>query len=143
MSEENLLHTVLHLWDGSDGFNEQFIWQDGHYTIEVKLTSFSGGTQTVSIPMQIDTEKPRITSLAEEDGVLYAAVSDNGYLREVRIYLPTGSDSYAVNEILTPDYDKNVHTAEITAEIPAEAEYVYVRAEDYAGNVTVYRQYGN
>ena len=87
-------------------------------------------------------EKPGVYIMRdEEDGVLYAAVSDNGYLREVRIYLPTGSDSYAVNEILTPDYDKNVHTAEITAEIPAEAEYVYVRAEDYAGNVTVVRHY--
>ena len=141
VDDGNLLHTILHLWDGSDGFNEKFIWQDGRYVIEVRLTSFSGGTQTVSIPMQIDTEKPRITSLAEEDGVLYAAVSDNGYLREVRIYLPTGSDSYAVNEILTPDYDKNVHTAEIAAELPTDAEYVYVRAEDYAGNVTVVRHY--
>jgi hypothetical protein len=141
VDDGNLLHVMLHLWDGSDGFNEKFIWQDGRYVIEVKLTTFSGGTQTVSIPMQIDTEKPRITSLAEEDGVLYAAVSDNGYLREVRIYLPTGSDSYAVNEILTPDYDKNVHTAEIAAELPTYAEYVYVRAEDYAGNVTVVRHY--
>ena len=141
VSEENLLHTVLHLWDGSDGFNEQFIWQDGHYTIEVKLTSFSGGTQTVMIPIQIDTEKPAITSVTEEEGILRAAAADNGYLRELRIYLPTGKDSYSVNEILIPDYDKTVHTAEITAEIPDGAEYVYVRAEDYAGNVTVIRHY--
>ena len=141
VSEENLLHTVLHLWDGSDGFNEQFIWQDGHYTIEVKLTSFSGGTQTVMIPIQIDTEKPAITSVTEEEGILRAAAADNGYLRELRIYLPTGKDSYSVNEILKPDYEKTVHTAEITAEIPDGAEYVYVRAEDYAGNVTVIRHY--
>ena len=141
MDEGNLLHSVLHLWDGSDGFNEQFIWQDGQYVIEVQLTSFSGGTQTVSIPMQIDTEKPAITSVTEEDGILRVTVADNSYLRELRIYLPTGEDAYAVNEIMKPDYDKNVHTAEITAEIPAEAEYVYVRAEDYAGNVTVVRHY--
>ena len=47
----------------------------------------------------------------------------------------------AVNEIRTPVYDPDVHTAELTAEIPADAEYVYVRAEDYAGNVTVVRHY--
>ena len=141
MEDGNLLHIMLHLWDGSDGFNEEFIWQDGHYVIELTLTSFSSGKQTVSIPMQIDTEKPVITSLREEDGVLYAEIADNGYLRELRIYLPTGMDDYAVNEILCPAYDKDVHTAEIQAEIPAEAEYVYVRAEDYAGNVTVVRHY--
>ena len=141
MDEGNLLHSVLHLWDGSDGFNEQFIWQDGQYVIEVQLTSFSGGTQTVSIPMQIDTEKPAITSVTEEDGILRVTVADNSYLRELRIYLPTGEDAYAVNEIQTPAYDPAVHTAEIRAEIPQDAEYVYVRAEDYAGNVTVIRHY--
>lgn len=137
----NLLHVILHLWDGSDGFNEKFIWEDGQYVIELTLLSFSGGEQTVRIPIIIDTEKPQITSLKEKDGVLTAAVSDNGYLRQLRIYLPTGADSYAVNEILTPAYDKNVHTAELRAELPQDAEYVYVRAEDYAGNVTVVRHY--
>ena len=37
--------------------------------------------------------------------------------------------------------DAKRRLAELTAEIPADAEYVYVRAEDYAGNVTVVRHY--
>ena len=61
--------------------------------------------------------------------------------KDLRLYLPTGEDTYAVNEILTPAYDPDVHTAEIRAELPENIEYVYVRAEDFAGNVTVYRHY--
>ena len=141
MSDGKLLHVMLHLWDGTDGFNEEFLWQDGQYTVELTFTTFSGGKQTVSIPMRIDTEKPLITSVSVEDGVLHAHASDDGYLKQLRIYLPTGEDAYAVNEIHTPAYDPAVHTAEIRAEIPQDAEYVYVRAEDYAGNVTVIRHY--
>lgn len=136
-----LLHTILHLWDGSDGFNGEFVWEDGNYKIELTLTSFSGGTQTVQIPMLIDTEKPQITSCTVTEGVLHACASDNGYLKELRIYLPTGEDAYAVNEILTPAYDADIHTAEMRAELPSDIPYVYVRAEDFAGNVTVYRHY--
>ena len=141
MSDGKLLHVMLHLWDGTDGFNEEFLWQDGQYTVELTFTTFSGGKQTVSIPMRIDTEKPLITSVSVEDGVLHAHASDDGYLKQLRIYLPTGEDAYAVNEIHTPAYDPAVHTAEIRAEIPQDVEYVYVRAEDYAGNVTVIRHY--
>ena len=141
VDEGKLTHTLLHLWDGSDGFNEKYIWEDGAYTIRVTLTSFSGGVQVMDIPMMVDTAKPKITACTARDGILSAAVSDNGYLKELRIYLPTGEDTYAVNEILTPAYDPDVHTAEIRAELPENIEYVYVRAEDFAGNVTVYRHY--
>jgi hypothetical protein len=141
VDEGKLTYTLLHLWDGSDGFNENYIWEDGAYTIRVTLTSFSGGVQVMDIPMVMDTVKPRITACTVRDGILSAAMSDNGYLKELRIYLPTGEDSYAVNEILTPAYDPDVHTAEIRAELPENIEYVYVRAEDFAGNVTVYRHY--
>ena len=140
-SEGRLLHTVLHLWDGTDGFNEKFFWQDGQYVIELRLTAFSGGKQTVTIPMQIDTQKPRITSVTVEGDEIRAEAEDNGYLKQLRIYLPTGEDAYSVNEIVNPAYERDVHTAALTAEIPTDAEYVYVRAEDYAGNVTVIRHY--
>jgi hypothetical protein len=77
------------------------------------------------------------------DGKITARAEDDRYLKELKIYLPTGEDSYALSEILTPAYDPDVHEASLSAAWPEGAEYVYVRAEDYAGNVTVYRQYGN
>lgn len=141
MDDGQLIHNLLHLWDGSDGFNEQFVWENGKYSIEITMKTFSGGVQTVHIPIVIDTKKPIITSVTMEDGSLHATATDEGYIKQLRIYLPTGEDAYAVNEIQTPVYDPDVHTTELTAEIPADAEYVYVRAEDYAGNVTVVRHY--
>jgi hypothetical protein len=133
---------MLPLWDGSDGFNENFIWEDGEYTVRLILISFGGRREILDIPMIVDTVKPTVKCTVS-DGKITARAEDDRYLKELKIYLPTGEDSYALSEILTPAYDPDVHEASLSAAWPEGAEYVYVRAEDYAGNVTVYRQYGN
>lgn len=142
VDEGLLTPTMLPLWDGSDGFNENFIWEDGEYTVRLILISFGGRREILEIPMTVDTVKPTVKCTVS-GGKITARAEDNGYLKELRIYLPTGEDAYALNEILTPAYDPDVHTASLSAAWPKGAEYVYIRAEDYAGNVTVYRQYGN
>ena len=138
VDEGRLTYTLLPLWDGSDGFNEKFVWEDGEYIIRLTFTSFGGRKQVMEIPMILDTVKPTVTVTVDADGIT-AQGEDDGYLKELKIYLPEGEDAYALHETLAPAPD--THSASLTASWPEGAEYVYIRAEDYAGNVTVIRQY--
>jgi len=132
-----LIYNTIRLWDGSDGINDHFHWEDGSYTIQLTLVSYTGGGQVLRIPIRIDTEKPANTALYAENGVLHAAFTDNHALRELRIYLPgEKKDEYVLNESVRPRIPE---AGEISAALPENAEYVYVSAEDYAGNRTILR----
>lgn len=135
-AEGNLIYNTIRLWDGSDGINDHFYWENGTYTVQLTLVSYTGGGQILYIPLRIDTEKPRCVSLTAEDGALTASFTDNHALKELRIYLPDGKDGYLLNESVRPG---SAVTAEISAALPEEAEYVYVSAEDYAANKCVLR----
>lgn len=135
-AEGNLVYNTVRLWDGSDGINDHFHWEDGRYTVQLTLVSYTGGGQLLYIPVRIDNEKPKNSALYEEDGILHAAFTDNHALRELRIYLPGEDGEPILNESVHPEMPE---AGEIAAALPEQAEYVYVSAEDYAGNKTVLR----
>lgn len=138
-----LVSALLPLWSGSDGVNDHFVWQDGAYTVRVTFASYAGGEQTFSFPLRIDTEKPRLAECSVTDGVLRARFTDNAYLAEVRVYVPDPEKDgeFILDVTETVAYEADVHEASIEAALPEGLSYVYVSAEDHAGNLTVIRQY--
>ncbi|MBQ4042614.1 MAG: S8 family serine peptidase [Clostridia bacterium] len=135
-ADGKLVYNTVRLWDGSDGINDHFHWQDGSYTVQLTLVSYTGGGQLLYIPIRIDTEKPANSLLEEKDGVLRAAFTDNHALKELRIYLPGEDGEFVLDERISP---KLPEAGEISAALPEGAEYVYVSAEDYAGNKNILR----
>ena len=143
----SLRTTTLPLWDGSDGLNSHFHWADGTYTVRISLYSYAGALQIFTFPLTVDTEKPTLTSLTETDGTLRADFHDNHYLKELRIYLPGENGEMRLDERLSVPHTedgkdtRDPHAAAISAALPKDAEYVYVSAEDYAGNTHIVRYY--
>lgn len=140
---------LLPLWDGSDGLNDHFSWEDGLYSVRVTFTSFSGGQQILTVPLLVDTERPRASECSAGDKTVRARFTDNHYLRQLRVYLPDPAadrnapeeEKYLLDVRVSPAYEEGVHEAYIEAALPQGASYVYVSAEDYAGNLTVLRLY--
>ena len=144
VEDGKLVHALIGIWDGGDGINDRFVWEDGAYTARLTFVSYLGGSQSVEIPLTVDTEDPAVENLYIADGVLTASFTDNHYIRSVSVFAPDpdgGDGEYLFYESVEPEYEEGVHTAEIEAEIGEGLQYVYVRAEDYAGNVTWIRQY--
>ena len=139
MSDDGLTFAELPLWDGTDGENDRYYFPDGHYTVTIVLYSYTGAVQTLEIPLSIDTVSPTLT-VTGEDGVMEAKAADGEMLYSLRIYAPNTSDPenpYLIDTSVT----ETKKTLTLRTEIPKDAEYVYVRAEDCAGNVTIFRYY--
>lgn len=127
------------LWDGTDGINDRFYWEDGMYTLRLTLYSYAGGMQLFTIPMRIDTVAPGIEATLDEDGTLTVYATDNHAVNELRVYLPDGEGDYVIDEVVYPENGEPEAT--ITVTWPDSASYLYISCEDYAGNMTVIRVY--
>ena len=138
-SEGSLVYNTLYIWDGSDGINDHFHWADGLYTVRLTLISYTGGTQILSFPLRIDTAAPEVHAQVGADGTLTVTGTDDHALSELRVYLPGEDGEYVTDESVRPENGEA--QAALTAAYPAGAEYVYISAEDYAGNKTVIRCY--
>lgn len=143
--EDGMLRSsAIRLWDGSDGKNTHYIRQDGEYTVLLKFTGYTGAEQYMEIPLRLDTTKPTVSSCLLDGDTFTVTAEDDGYIRAIRIYLP-GEDEYLLNESFPFSYEAEIHTAQAEVTLPesilTEAEYLYVRVEDQAGNVTVVRYY--
>ena len=147
--DEELITSELILWDGSDGINPLCILPDGLYTVEMTASSFADGLDVFSFPVYLDTEAPRITRAETVEGILCTAAEDGHFLYSLTVYLPNpdynakdpDSEKYIFCEKLRPAYDGVTHTAALAVRIPDDAPYVYIRAEDYAGNYSILRYY--
>lgn len=142
VSDDGLTYAQIPLWNGTDGENDKYFFPDGKYEVHITLYSYSGGVQTVDIPLSIDTVLPTLKLDREEDR-LYAEAHDGEMLYSLRIFLPNTDVSEALENpyLLDETITDTKETLTLTAEIPAGTEYVYVRAEDCAGNVTTVRYY--
>lgn len=139
-NDAGLLYHELSLWDGTDALNEHYFWPDGKYVARIEIHSFTGAVQTVEIPLTVDTAAPEIT-VSREGDVLTAAASDGGALTVLSVYAPDpekpGENLYETSVTGTDG------TLTLTAAFPEGAKYLYIRAEDAAGNVTVTRLYAD
>lgn len=146
-SDGQLVASAVRLWDGSDGKNTHYIWEDGAYTVQLRLTGYTGATQYMEIPLRLDTKKPTVTScVLAEDGALSVTAEDDGAIRSIRVYLPDGDDAYLADETFAFSHTSagSAHTEQIRVTLPESvvaSEYIYIRVEDQAGNVTVVRHY--
>ena len=140
-----LVHNAVALWDGTDGINDHFHWADGTYTVTLTLFGYGGTIQTFSFPVTVDTEAPVLSSAKMADGVLTAHFTDEHALHSLRIYLPhpeaEEDAEHLVDVTLTLPAGETARAADISAAIPANVEYVYISAEDHAGNRTLLRYY--
>ena len=139
MSDDGLTYAELFLWDGTDGDNDRYHFPDGQYTVTAVFYSYTGAVQTLEIPLSVDTAAPTL-AVTGEDGVLEAEAADGEMLYSLRIYAPN-TENIENPYLLDTSVTETKKTLYLRTKIPAEAEYVYVRAEDCAGNVTIVRYY--
>ncbi len=125
------------LWDGSDPYNESYIFPDGEYTVVLSAVSYTGAEDELVIPVRIDTVKPTI-SASYEDGILTVRAEDDFALCSLCAYTTDGSGVEEFAEV--PDAE-HADALEISAAVDDGVPYVYLRAEDQAGNVTLLRWY--
>ena len=85
-SEGTYQPTALTGWIMKDEWNDPF--EDGNYTYTVE-GSVSGGKQSVSFPVTIDSEKPEIVSSRFKGNKWFVTVKDNHYVQAVGV--TTGS----------------------------------------------------
>ena len=146
VTDGGLTYFVLRLWDGTDGWNDRCFFPDGDYTARITAYSHTDAVQTVEIPLSIDTEAPTL-SVKHAGGKITAEATDGHMLYSFKIYLknpaynaddPWSGEEYLVSEEILGPAD----TLSLTAAF-GDAEYLYVRAEDFAGNVTIVRAYAD
>ena len=141
---EGIHAAAFALWDGTDGWNDHFFWEDGTYTVHITAYSVSGGVQTMDIPVTLDTKDPAL-SFSRIGNTVLAEARDTGMLHSLRIYAKNPdfdpADPDSPEYLLEKEINGPMPHLQLRAELPREAEYVYVRAEDCAGNVTVNRCY--
>lgn len=85
---------VIPLWDFIAPDNEDYLFPDGEYSCEIRLSSSFGGAgdgvQYLGFPFTVDSEKPRLNSLGayrEGDQVfLTVEVEDNQALLDIAVY---------------------------------------------------------
>ena len=135
-----LYYDTIGVWDGSDGINNHYILPDGLYTVRLTAYRYSGDGQSMEFPMRIDTVHPTIETFFE-DGVLYAEATDDFAMRALRLYYPGEDESYPVWGGDMAAGDEPTPSLTGAAEVPEGIPYVYVYAEDQAGNVSVIRCY--
>ncbi len=96
-------HTVvLKLWDGGDGINDKFRFDDGDYTVTVKVWQIdSSKAESIEFPIVADTMSPSLTSysLEFENGRMYLKVSanDNHFVREAFAYPEQGDERFSAS----------------------------------------------
>lgn len=141
VESSELEYELLLVWNGSDGVNDHYRWADGEYTVRLTLYSYADTMEIWEFPMRLDTKAPTLVSVVDENGVLTAEFTDDHALRELLIYLPDPDEDgeHVIYESVTPEGGAN--TAAVSAEIPAGTVYVYISAEDFAGNRTLLRYY--
>jgi len=143
VTEGGLKTNNFRLWDGSDGINDHYHWPDGRYEIRMTLVSYTGAVQVLHLPMTVDTVKPELLSAKAAGGILSASFRDESRLAELRIYLPSQDEDgeHLLDVRVSVPPEQSTGTVSVSAEIPAGLEYVYVSAEDTAGNKTIVRVY--
>ncbi len=142
---ENVYYDYLILWDGSDGINPDFAWDDGDYKIRITFEKSAGGTQTLELPMIIDTVYPTVGVVSEDDGSVTFTARDDRSVRRFFAVLPNPyydpDDPEGTEE---PAYyfaedSEGIGQITVPAEYAAELPHLYVVAEDFASNRTIYR----
>ncbi len=143
VSDGGLTYFVLPLWDGTDSWNSRYFYPDGEYTVCITAYSHTDAVQTVEIPITIDTTAPNLSVQKRGDRVI-AEATDGHMLYSLAVYRknpdynaadPTGEEYLVYEAVSGPD-------TKLTADASLrDADYLYIRAEDYAGNVTIVRAY--
>lgn len=140
------------VWDGRDSKGN--LLEDGRYTYVVRYTPDVPGAeeQTVTFNLQIDTQKPEITSgyITSKDGVERLTlrkpkdIGNGGILREQVFYIKAdkdGATTYKGTDSLgyERDYEHRVYlsaNADGTYTLPkgVDKSQIFYVVEDYAGN---------
>lgn len=161
---EGTVGYLIGLWDGTDGINARYILSDGKYTCTIIGYNYDGASQSISIPLVLDTKKPTVesTEIRIENGKTYLDIkaSDTHYIQYAMAYLlksgtvlpegtPDGTadldadsntSKYLYMETYTPKYKKDSHSITYSFDITdVKEKYVYIEITDYAMNTTLVR----
>ncbi|MDD6799077.1 MAG: S8 family serine peptidase, partial [Firmicutes bacterium] len=125
-----------YVWDGSDGINSRFKYDDGQYYVNVRLTpAFPGApTQTFSFCITVDTEAPEaVVSYVNRKITLSA--HDGHLISSVRVYAPGAGDLGKVS------YNSETASGDVvfSCDIPDgfSGKFVYAEVTDFAANKKV------
>ena len=119
-------------WTPYDDWNQAL--PDGDYVY--KVTAENGdGTQSVSFPIVVDSEKPEVLSSTVEGSLWKVQVRDNHYIQALCV---TASGSTPLTEYMEPEVSCAGGTAEVVFDLSDPAfdglEQAKIALIDYAGN---------
>ena len=138
-------HTI-HLWDFVAEDNEEYIFPDGEYQVEVRAkTSFGDlgqGENVMNFQVVLDSRRPNVVSYTVEkdkNGTPYLYVQAEDDVRLATVYAYDGASSYIPTEGMWGFTDTDSVTARMDISGYDFRDPLYIHVSDYAGNQIVLR----
>jgi hypothetical protein len=138
-------HTVP-LWDFIAEDNDEYVFPDGEYTVEIKAkTSFGelgNGENVMKFPVVLDSCRPGVVSYTvakDKNGTPYLSVAAQDDVRLATVFAYDGAYSYIPAEGMWGFTDTDSVTAKIDISGYDYLDPLYIHVSDYAGNTTILR----
>lgn len=138
-------HTVP-LWDFIAEDNDEYVFPDGEYTVEIKAkTSFGDlgdGENVMKFPVVLDSRRPDVVSYTvakDKNGTPYLSVAAQDDVRLATVFAYDGAYSYIPAEGMWGFTDTDSVTAKIDISGYDYLDPLYIHVSDYAGNAVTLR----
>lgn len=138
-------HTVP-LWDFIAEDNDEYVFPDGEYTVEIKAkTSFGelgNGENVMKFPVVLDSCRPGVVSYTvakDKNGTPYLSVAAQDDVRLATVFAYDGAYSYIPAEGMWGFTGTDSVTAKIDISGYDYLDPLYIHVSDYAGNTTILR----
>lgn len=133
---------VVPLWNFAAAEEEEYLFPDGAYSLEVLFTAADGGEETLVFPLYVDSEKPTVTdvTIGMRDGRMLVSVSaaDNAALGALSVYDLAAQYSTAAGTKESASGETEATLAFDITGYNGESP-LYVEVRDYAGGYVIRR----
>lgn len=134
------------LWDFIAEDNDEYIFPDGEYTVEIRVkTSFGDlgdGENVMKFPVILDSCRPNVVSYTvakDKNGTPCLTVQAEDDIRLATVYAYDGAYSYIPREGMWGFTDTDSATAKMDISGYNFNDPLYIHVSDYAGNTTLLR----
>ena len=138
-------HTIP-LWDFIAEDNEEYIFPDGEYTVEIRVkTSFGDlgqGENVMNFPVVLDSRRPDVVSYTvakDKNGTPCLTVQARDDVRLATVFAYDGAYSYIPTEGMWGFTDVDSATARMDISGYDFEDPLYIHVSDYAGNKILLR----
>ena len=134
------------LWDFIAEDNDEYIFPDGEYTVEIRVKTDFGdlgqGENVMKFPVILDSRRPDVVSYTvgrDKNGTPYLEVKARDDVRLATVYAYDGAYSYIPREGMWGFTDTDSATVRMDISGYDFNDPLYIHVSDYAGNQTLIR----